>query len=201
MAPQATEKKSGEETRRSLIEATQEILASDGFKGVTTRSVAERADVALSLVHHHFGGKRGLLMAAMGDDLARVGRYRELMDEADSLTAAWDILIREFRADLKAGVIRAEWETYVVGLGDVEFIEQWRGITEEWRKLYERTLDRLLPKLDFEPALPSSVLASMLVDFFLGTEAELLAAAAVGEKGSLQVLDEVGQKIRELETG
>lgn len=200
MSTRQTEIARGEATRARLTAAAHEILASEGLKGMSTRAVAERAGVALSLVHHHFGGKRGLLLAVMSDDLARISRYEELLAPAETLSQAWAVLTREFRRDLAAGAIRAEWETFVVGLDDVEIIERWQEVTAAWRKLYELTLERLLPTLGRDAVMPASTLAAVLVDFFLGTEAELLAAAASGATpDSLDILDRVGQAIAALE--
>lgn len=200
MSSRRRERPRGEETRARLTAATHEILASEGLKGMSTRAVAERAGVALSLVHHHFGGKRGLLLAVMSDDLARVGRYEELLAPTETLSEAWAVLTREFRSDLAQGTIRAEWETFVVGLDDVEIIERWQEVTAAWRRLYEQTLERLLPSLGREAPMPASTLAAVLVDFFLGTEAQLLAATASGAApDSLDVLDRVGQAIAAFE--
>lgn len=199
MSPRPAARDRGEETRASLVKAAHEILSSEGMQGITTRSVANRAGVALSLVHHHFGGKRGLLMAVMNDDLARVGRYEELLAEAATLFDAWEILVREFGRDLETGTVRAEWETFVVGLGDPEFSRQWQIVTQAWRALYQRVIDRLLPD-GVIPPLPSSTIASILVDYFLGTEAVLLAEAATGGPASPpEHLARVGEMIRAFE--
>ncbi|MBS1878957.1 MAG: TetR/AcrR family transcriptional regulator [Actinobacteria bacterium] len=204
MALDEIETSRGETSRAKLMKASQEILASEGFKGMSTRAVAERAGVALSLVHHHFGGKRGLLIAALDEDLARVGRYQRLLEQATTLSEAWRILIDESRRDMASGTIRAEWETFIVGLGDPELSDRWQKVTAAWRELYTSVLERLLPALDRESPLPPSALAAILVDFFLGAEAELLAAAASGSEAApeeLDLIDRIGQLIAQFEAG
>lgn len=48
-----------------LITAAGELLGELGPRAMSVRSIAERAGVNHGLVHHYFGGKAGLLRAAM----------------------------------------------------------------------------------------------------------------------------------------
>src|SRR5207244_8003118 len=56
------------DTRTEIIAAAREAFRADGYDGTTMRSVARRAGVDPSLVHHYFGDKAGLFVAVM--DLA-----------------------------------------------------------------------------------------------------------------------------------
>lgn len=49
----------------ALIEAAADMLAEIGPRALSIRNVAERAGVNHGQIHHYFGGKRGLLRAAM----------------------------------------------------------------------------------------------------------------------------------------
>ena len=53
------------DTEERLIVAAAELLAEIGPRSVTVRAIAERAGVNHGLVHHYFGGKDGLVRAAM----------------------------------------------------------------------------------------------------------------------------------------
>lgn len=68
-----------EAVQAALIQAAGELLGEVGPQRVSVREVADRAGVNHGQVHHYFGGKRGLLKAAMAD-LARrhFSRAREL---------------------------------------------------------------------------------------------------------------------------
>ena len=57
--------KGAERVRAALIEAAAEMLGEIGPKSLSVRDLAERAGVNHGQVHHYFGGKRGLLEAAM----------------------------------------------------------------------------------------------------------------------------------------
>ncbi|MGH2588236.1 MAG: TetR/AcrR family transcriptional regulator [Dehalococcoidia bacterium] len=49
--------------REALLAAAERAILAEGFAGASTRRIAQEAGVPLSLVHYHFGGKEGLLVA------------------------------------------------------------------------------------------------------------------------------------------
>ena len=62
-----------------------------GAGGTSTRSVADRAGVPLSLVHYHFGSKRDLLAAVLERENDRLlVRQRELYAAPGLLADKWD---------------------------------------------------------------------------------------------------------------
>jgi TetR/AcrR family transcriptional regulator, transcriptional repressor of bet genes len=86
--------KRGEETRRSLIQATISAVAQNGWSGTTLNVVAELAGVSRALIGFHFSSKEQLLDAVLenaldtydkslkaslakvsGDPLAQIGGY------------------------------------------------------------------------------------------------------------------------------
>lgn len=52
-----------EDTRAKILDATREIYAHKGFRGTTTREVAERAGVNEATLFRHFGNKEALIEA------------------------------------------------------------------------------------------------------------------------------------------
>lgn len=52
-------------TREHLLHTAGELFALHGLESVTTRMIAEEADVKLSAIHYHFGGKDKLYIAAL----------------------------------------------------------------------------------------------------------------------------------------
>jgi AcrR family transcriptional regulator len=53
------------ETRSAILEAAREAFAAKGFRGTTIRAVAADAGVDAALVHHYFGTKDDLFLAAL----------------------------------------------------------------------------------------------------------------------------------------
>lgn len=87
----------GEQRRRLLIAATQEMIAERGPSGVSTRELARRVGVSEALIFHHFKNKAGLLAAAAISQetlLARMTAYingppsDDLGRDIDDLAAA-----------------------------------------------------------------------------------------------------------------
>jgi AcrR family transcriptional regulator len=53
------------DARRAVLDAARELFAGLGFERTTMRAVAARAGVDPALIYHYFGGKDGLLSAAL----------------------------------------------------------------------------------------------------------------------------------------
>lgn len=53
------------DTRAHVLRAARELFAERGFRGTTIRAVAAAADVDPALVHHYFGTKDDLFVAAL----------------------------------------------------------------------------------------------------------------------------------------
>ncbi len=74
--PIAAGYRKGDETRRRILEAALAAFGTHGFKGATTRQIADAAAVNLPALKYYFGGKEGLYLACAEEI---VGRYRERM--------------------------------------------------------------------------------------------------------------------------
>lgn len=59
------------ETRARVLDAVVESIAAVGFARTTAAEVTRRAGVTWGAVQHHFGGKRGLLVAVLEDSFRR----------------------------------------------------------------------------------------------------------------------------------
>ena len=55
----------GPDTRGAILAAARESFAHKGFAGTTIRAVAASAGVDAALVHHYFGSKDDLFLAAL----------------------------------------------------------------------------------------------------------------------------------------
>lgn len=66
----------GDEARLRILEAALRAFGANGFKGATTRQIADDAGVALPALKYYFGGKEGLYLACAEEIVAR---YRARM--------------------------------------------------------------------------------------------------------------------------
>jgi AcrR family transcriptional regulator len=53
------------ETREAILAAARDLFAEKGYDGVSIRAIARAADVDPALVHHFFGTKEGVFIAAV----------------------------------------------------------------------------------------------------------------------------------------
>lgn len=76
-------------TRAAIVEATVQCLVEEGYAALTTRRVAERADVAQSTVMHHFPTRELLILDAVTHVALRLAdRALEAIDPTALRTAA-----------------------------------------------------------------------------------------------------------------
>lgn len=79
------------DTRTALLDAAESLLVEEGYAGVTTRRVGERAGANPALIHYYFDSIDGLFV-----ELFRRGADRGLEQQADALQspqplwALWD---------------------------------------------------------------------------------------------------------------
>ncbi|MFL6154748.1 MAG: TetR/AcrR family transcriptional regulator, partial [Marmoricola sp.] len=58
-------RKGSPDTRAAILEAARGLFAENGFSGTSVRAVAGAAGVDPALVHHYFGTKDDLFVAAL----------------------------------------------------------------------------------------------------------------------------------------
>ncbi|ATQ44028.1 CerR family C-terminal domain-containing protein [Caulobacter mirabilis] len=66
----------GDEARQRILDAALAAFGAEGFRGATTRRIAEAAGVNLPALQYYFGGKEGLYLACAEEI---VDRYRRQM--------------------------------------------------------------------------------------------------------------------------
>lgn len=67
----ATGYRKGEESRQRILKVALKAFGEAGFKGATTRHIAEQAKVNLPALKYYFGGKEGLYLACAREIVAR----------------------------------------------------------------------------------------------------------------------------------
>lgn len=95
-------------TEDKIIEAAIELVYEKGYKGATTRAIAQRANVNEVTIFRHFGNKKGIVEAAI-----QKYAFVELLENTFAEKVVWDIekdlkmLVREYQAllDQKKTVI------------------------------------------------------------------------------------------------
>ena len=179
----------GRSTRGQLVAAAAEILGEDGYAGTSMRAVAERAGVQLSLVHYHFGSKRGLLAAVLEDLTASLlERQQSLFDDGRPFADQWRTACDYLREDVGSGYVRILWELWAAGLADPDLAERWRAVQRGWKDLLRERLERLESDGVELPMRPRA-LATLIGNLFEGAETEILAGVPEEESPHLEALE------------
>jgi TetR/AcrR family transcriptional regulator, acrAB operon repressor len=116
-------------TQRALLDAAQELIAEDGYRGATIQQIAERAGISRGSIAWHFGSKLGLFEAALNDMLRKYReQFRRELEQVDDGT-----LVGKLEANRR--VIEAQWP------GIVMFMREALRPTSEFRTKYAEMYD------------------------------------------------------------
>jgi len=180
----------GEATRELILDAAAELLRGEGSAATTTRAVAERAGVRLSLVHYHFGGKGALLAELLARENAKLlARQQALYAGPEPLAEKWRTACRYLRQDMRSGYARVLWELWATGLADEELAQRWRESMADWRTLLEDVAQRWAAEHELELPLRPRALATLVANAFQGAEIEILAGVSEKEAPHLEALE------------
>jgi AcrR family transcriptional regulator len=180
----------GRSTRAQLLAAATEVLQEQGYAATSMRAVADRAGARLSLVHYHFGSKRGLLVAVLEDLTERLlERQQAMFTEERPFADQWLSACDYLREDIRSGYVRILWELWAAGLADPELAERWRATQRGWRDLIESRLQRLQVEHDVELPMRPRALAALIGNLFEGAETEILAGVPEHEAPHLEALE------------
>jgi AcrR family transcriptional regulator len=180
----------GQATRDRIVEAAREVLVEHGHGGTSTRAVADRAGVRLSLVHYHFGGKGRLLAELLERENAKLlARQQALYAGPEPLAEKWRTACGYLREDLRSGYARILWELWATGLADETLAERWREAMAGWRTLLERVAEQWAAERGLELPLPPRALATIVANVFQGAEVEILAGVSEREAPHLEALE------------
>jgi AcrR family transcriptional regulator len=180
----------GRSTRAQLLAAAAEVLSEQGYTATSMRAVADRAGKKLSLVHYHFGSKRGLLIAVL-DDLTESLLERQQAMFADDLSFAeqWLTACDYLREDIRSGYVRNLWELWAAGLADPELAARWQETQRRWRALIAERIQRWQAECGVELPMSPQALAALIGNLFEGAETEILAGVPEHESPRLEALE------------
>jgi AcrR family transcriptional regulator len=192
----------GQATRDRIIEAARAVLIEEGHAHTSTRAVADRAGVRLSLVHYHFGGKQGLLVELLDRENEQLlVRQRELFAAPGPLSEKWRIACDLLDEDVGSGYVRLLWELWAAGLADPELAAGWRAATAGWRDLLAGVFAAWIEEHDIEAPLSPRALACFTANLFQGIEVEMLGGVTEAVAPHREVLDAIGALIARAEAG
>ncbi len=152
-----------EATRSALIDATIDVLVEEGYGGLTTRRVAERAGVAQSTLMHHFETRDALITEAIpriaaqlaSDALEQIDleALRDPKHRGAVLDAAW----REFTS--KPALAAAT--LWAAAWSEPELASTLHEVELRLNPIISSTAGALIPDLPSDPRFPALIDASI----------------------------------------
>jgi AcrR family transcriptional regulator len=190
------------DTRSRIVEAARRRLLVDGFVGLSTRKVAEEAEVPLSQLHYHFGSKGGLVLALFEEEnKRRLDRQTRMYAEDTPLWQRYEQACDFLEDDLESGYVRvlqemiaAGWSSEQVGDAVRELLGGWFTLLAEVAREAERRHGPLGP-------FTADEVATLVTTSFIGSEALLLLGFDRQLMPIRAALRRVGLVIRALEEG
>lgn len=189
-------------TRAAIVAAARDRLLAEGYANLSTRSVAESAEVPLSQIHYHFGSKRQLILAVLEAENERLlGRQRQMFDAPDPLWVRWELACDFLDADVASGYVRILQEMIVAGWSDVDVAAAVREMVGGWYALLADVAGREQERgTDLGGFTPDEV-AALMGTAFLGAEELILLGVTEGTLPIRSALRKVGVLLRQVTDG
>jgi AcrR family transcriptional regulator len=192
----------GQATRDRIVDAARALLIEEGHAHTSTRAVADRAGVRLSLVHYHFGGRQGLLNEVLErEDAALIERQRALYADPGPLAEKWRVACDLLDEDVRSGYVRLLWELWSAGLADAELAAGWRTVMTRWRDLLVAVYERWSAEVGVELPMSPRAVGTLVAYLFHGIEITMLAGVPEEEAPHREILDAIGALIARAEAG
>ena len=187
------------ETRAAIIAAARERLLAEGYANLSTRQVAEAADVPLSQIHYHFGSKLQLILAVLAAETDKLlERQRDMFDTPEPLWLRWERACDYLDQDLASGYVRIQHEMIAAGWSDPEVAASVRGVVGGWFRLLTEVARREQERgVDLGGFTPDEV-AVLMGTPFIGAEELILLGATEGELPMRSALRKVGAILRRI---
>jgi len=185
------------DTHTAILAAARGCLLADGYANLSTRRVAEAAEVPLSQIHYHFGSKRQLILAVLEAENKRLlERQREMFDAPEPLWVRWELACDFLDADIESGYVRILQEMIAAGWSDPEVAAAVREMVGGWyRLLADVARHEQEQGADFGGFTPDEV-AALMATPFLGAEELILLGVTESVLPVRSALRKVGGVLR-----
>lgn len=196
--PKRTRK--GEKTGEKILQAAELVLREQGYAGLTTRDIAERAGVQLSQIHYHFGSRSGVLLGLFDDLNDRLlHRQAEMFASDLPLWQQWELACDYLDEDLASGYVRILNELAAAGWSDPEIGDAVRKAIVGWKQLLTDVARRAEERFGgLGPLTPEDV-AALVSSVFLGAEMNILSGHESPKVPIRRALRRFGKLIRQFE--
>jgi AcrR family transcriptional regulator len=186
-------------THARILDAARATLLAEGYANVSTRRVAEVADVPLSQIHYHFNSKQELILAVLASQNERLlERQTTMFGGAEPLWRQWQRACEFLEEDLESGYVRVLQELIAAGWSDPVLAASVREQLAVWFTLLTAVAEREGQRLGRLGLFAPSEVAALMGLLFLGAEAAILLGIPESEVPTRAALKKVSLVLREI---
>ena len=190
------------DTRSRILEAARRRLLADGFLGLSTRKVADEAEVPLSQLHYHFGSKGGLVLALFEEEnKRRLDRQTRMYAEDAPLWQRYERACDFLEDDLESGYVRVLQEMIAAGWSNEQVGDAVRELVGGWFQLLVDVARDAEGRHGPLGPFTADEVAALITTSFIGSEALLLLGFDRQVMPIRSALRRIGVVIRALEEG
>jgi len=189
-------------TRTLIIEAARRRLLADGYAGMSTRKVAEEAEVPLSQLHYYFGSKGGLILALFEEENKRRLERQTLMYAEDApLWQRYERACDFLEDDLDSGYVRVLQEMVAAGWSNGDIRDAVRELLVGWYELLTGVAREAERRHGPLGPFTAEEVATLVGTIFIGAEALILLGFDRQVLPIRSAVRRIGVLIRQLEEG
>ncbi|WP_139981794.1 TetR/AcrR family transcriptional regulator [Nocardioides litoris] len=159
------------DTRQRLLDATAEVLRTEGITALSARTVAARAEVNQALVFYHFGTVPELIQAATRAAVDEsVVFYRDQFAQIGSLSELLEVGRELHDRERETGNITVMAQLLAGARQDLLLAEAGRYAMARWCEQLEAVVRRLMTGSPLEQVVDPAGLAQMMSAVFVGLD-------------------------------
>ena len=189
------------DTRARILDAARSRLLADGYASLSTRRVAEAADVPLSQIHYYFGSKQELILAMLAAENERLlARQASMYADDEPLWQQWDRACDFLETDLESGFVRILQEMIAAGWSDPVLAASVRALLGGWFGLLTDVARREEQRSGGLGPFTAHEVAALMGLPFLGVESAILLGIPESELPARSALRKVGLLLQHMGT-
>jgi AcrR family transcriptional regulator len=190
------------QTRTRILDAARTCLLADGYASLSTRRVAEAADVPLSQIHYYFGSKQELILAVLAAENQRLlARQREMFAAPDPLWVRWQLACDFLDTDVESGYVRILQEMIAAGWADANVAAAVRELIGDWYRVLADVARREQDSGADYGDFTAEEIAALMGTPFLGAEELILLGVTESTLPVRSALRKVGVLLRQAADG
>ena len=189
-------------TRGRILAAAKDALLESGYAQLSTRRIADRAEVPLSQIHYHFGSKQNLLLEVLAEENRKLLERQTLMFQIElPVWKRWEQACDYLEDDLDSGYVRVLQEMVSAGYSEEEIAQAVREDLRGWFDLLTVVAESAEEKLGTLGPFTPREIAALAGLPFLGAETTMLLGIGQDVIPSRSALRKVADLIRAVEEG